>query len=520
MEEYIYYLPDENGDKKEFKTNTNSIIVVGANGSGKSRLGAWMEKEYGNLYRIPAQRDTTIPEHITRYNYKQAKNNLFKGYIDPHPSYDIFYYKYNGHLNATIKLCSDYDKLLGYFLAYEHEQLRQEHKNSIATENITDKTINIWKEIFPHRKIDLVKDEFLCFISSMDNSYDVRKMSDGERAVLYLIMYVLCIEEKIILIDEPELHLHPSLTNRLWSVLEKHRQDCLFVYITHDLNFAANHIEADKFWIKSYNGQKWEIEKIEKNDIPQELFLKLLGARRDILFVEGKSESLDIKIYSILYPQYQIIPCSSCENVLNYTKTFNEQNTLHGFNAYGIIDRDFRTQEEIDSVNKNKVKVLEVAEVENLFLLECIILAILEQSDAREKFEEVKDYIFETKFKNTLQRQILRKLEKEIKHKLETININLEKLEQMQEKISSLEKLIDFENLHKDIENKFNSVYESKDYDELLKIFNQKGIFEEGVFLSKVGKTKDAYTKSVLKLLKENEELRKEVLKYIPSFTE
>ncbi|EFO9448116.1 AAA family ATPase, partial [Campylobacter lari] len=412
MEEYIYYLPDENGNKKEFKTNANSIIVVGANGSGKSRLGAWMEKECGNLYRIPAQRDTTISKHITRNKHKDAKNDLFYGNIDPNTNFcNPFSYKYSGFENATIKLHSDYDKLLSYVLSYEQEQLRQEHRNGNRIENIIDKTKNIWKEIFTHREIDLKEDEFLC-IMDKQNIYEARMMSDGERAVLYLIMYVLCIEKKIILIDEPELHLHPSLTNRLWSALEKHRQDCLFIYITHDLNFAANHIEADKFWIKSYNGQKWKIEKIEKNDIPQELFLKLLGVRRDILFVEGKNESLDTKIYSILYPQYQIIPCSSCENVLNYTKTFNEQNALHGFNAYGIIDRDFRTQEEIDSANKSKVKVLEVAEVENLFLLECVILAILEQSDAREKFEVVKDYIFETKFKNTLQRQILRKLEK------------------------------------------------------------------------------------------------------------
>ncbi|EAL2829936.1 DUF4435 domain-containing protein [Campylobacter lari] len=517
MEEYIYYLPDEKGDKKEFKTNANSIIIVGANGSGKSRLGAWMENEYRNLYRIPAQRNTTISDSIPRFSYKEARNYLFYGNANPSPYTNICEYKYSGFENATIKLHSDYEKLIGYVLAKEHQELRKGNTEN----NIICKTKSIWKEIFPHREIDLDgdNDEFLCIMNEQ-NKYKARMMSDGERAVLYLIMYVLCIEEKIILIDEPELHLHPSLTNRLWSVLEKHRQDCLFIYITHDLNFAANHIEADKFWIKSYNGQKWEIEKIEKNDIPQELFLKLLGARRDILFVEGKSESLDTKIYSILYPQYQIIPCSSCENVLNYTKTFNEQNALHGFNAYGIIDRDFRTQEEIDSANKNQVKVLEVAEVENLFLLECIILAILEQSDAREKFEEVKDYIFETKFKNVLQNQISEKLEKEVKHKLKSIFKESKTPKQIQEKISSLEQLIGFENLHKDIENKFNSVYESKDYDELLKIFNQKGILENGVFLSKVGKTKDTYAKSVLKLLRENEELRKEVLKYIPSFTE
>ncbi|EAL3891236.1 ABC transporter ATP-binding protein, partial [Campylobacter lari] len=92
MEEYIYYLPDENGNKKEFKTNANSIIIVGANGSGKSRLGAWMENEYRNLYRIPAQRNTTISDSIMRYSYKEAKNDLFYGNINPYT--DIWQLKF------------------------------------------------------------------------------------------------------------------------------------------------------------------------------------------------------------------------------------------------------------------------------------------------------------------------------------------------------------------------------------------------------------------------------------------
>ncbi|HEC1786109.1 AAA family ATPase [Campylobacter sp. IFREMER_LSEM_CL292] len=497
MEEYIYYLPDENGDKKEFKTNANSIIIVGANGSGKSRLGAWM-KNNENIHIIASKRLYYIDEKI-EYVYSDASDSN----------------------NLEIKdIQDDYTTVISNLFFKQFREILLRNKEEPIT-TCVDYLFDIFKET-TQKELGINHDNKF-YIKHKD--YEIINFSRGEELILYSIAKILTIpikdnKQQTIIIDEPELHLHPSLTNRLWSVLEKHRQDCLFIYITHDLNFAANHIEADKFWIKSYNGQKWEIEKIEKNDIPQELFLKLLGARRDILFVEGKSESLDTKIYSILYPQYQIIPCSSCENVLNYTKTFNEQNALHGFNAYGIIDRDFRTQEEIDSANKNQVKVLEVAEVENLFLLECIILAILEQSDAREKFEEVKDYIFETKFKNVLQNQISEKLEKEVKHKLKSIFKESKTPKQIQEKISSLEQLIGFENLHKDIENKFNSVYESKDYDELLKIFNQKGILENGVFLSKVGKTKDTYAKSVLKLLRENEELRKEVLKYIPSFTE
>ncbi|HFP7495419.1 TPA: AAA family ATPase, partial [Campylobacter jejuni] len=388
--QYICILPNESNEKQEFKTKTNSIIIVGANGSGKSRLGAWMEKNCESIYRIPAQRDVTISKNGIRYNYKEAKNNLFYGTLNDKNKQNAITHKYYEFKNATIKLYSDYDKLLNFILATEHEQLRKDRKNNSRTENIIDEIKNIWKEIFSHREIDLKEDEFLC-IMDKQNEYEARMMSDGERAILYLIMYVLCIEEKIILIDEPELHLHPSLTNKLWDILEKHRQDCLFIYITHDLNFASSHTNSDKFWIKSYNGKKWEFKKISTNEImPQELFLKLLGARRNILFIEGENNSLDFKIYSALYPQYQIITCGSCEKVVQYTKAFNEQNALHGFKAYGIIDRDYRSQNEINALMKKDINVLKVAEVENLFLLECIILAILKQSNREDEIKEIK----------------------------------------------------------------------------------------------------------------------------------
>lgn len=37
---YRYYLPEENGVKKEYETKNNSIIIIGANESRRSKLGA------------------------------------------------------------------------------------------------------------------------------------------------------------------------------------------------------------------------------------------------------------------------------------------------------------------------------------------------------------------------------------------------------------------------------------------------------------------------------------------------
>lgn len=36
---FTYFLPDENGNKTEHGTTSNAVIIIGANGSGKSKLG-------------------------------------------------------------------------------------------------------------------------------------------------------------------------------------------------------------------------------------------------------------------------------------------------------------------------------------------------------------------------------------------------------------------------------------------------------------------------------------------------
>ncbi len=76
---------------------------------------------------------------------------------------------------------------------------------------------------------------------------------------------------------------------RLWGEIERYCPNKTFVYITHDLNFATSRKTATKIWVQSYDGHdSWEIYQIEDNDdIPEALFLEVLGTRSPILFVEG-----------------------------------------------------------------------------------------------------------------------------------------------------------------------------------------------------------------------------------------
>lgn len=82
--EYTYWLPSGlNGERVDFTTQTNSVILVGANGSGKSKLGAWIEKqEIGRAHRIGAQRNINISPHIQLKSYKDASSMVLFGSTD------------------------------------------------------------------------------------------------------------------------------------------------------------------------------------------------------------------------------------------------------------------------------------------------------------------------------------------------------------------------------------------------------------------------------------------------------
>lgn len=102
-------------------------------------------------------------------------------------------------------------------------------------------------------------------------------------------------------IDEPELHLHQAIQASLWDQIEATRRDCVFVYITHDLAFAASRVTA-KIWVRSYDRHKslGLARSPADRRFSESMVLQILGSRRPILFVEGDRTSLDMALYRAL----------------------------------------------------------------------------------------------------------------------------------------------------------------------------------------------------------------------------
>ena len=76
--------PKKKGSSNERFENVRSMVIVGANGSGKSRMGAWIERTAGaKAHRIGAQRALTIPAFVQPRAYEQAESTFRYGYYEP-----------------------------------------------------------------------------------------------------------------------------------------------------------------------------------------------------------------------------------------------------------------------------------------------------------------------------------------------------------------------------------------------------------------------------------------------------
>ncbi|WP_337874355.1 DUF4435 domain-containing protein [Exiguobacterium sp.] len=527
---FIINLPGENGQIQQETFESNSLIIIGANGAGKSRLGAWIEQnDFRNVHRVSAQRSLSFDDFISLKSQKQTENLLWFGIERDPEQHEISKRSRWNYGKYTTSMVDDYNTVLSAVLAkrnFQNEKYLKECKkrddegkiHDPVPKDVLDILYDIWNEIYPHRKIEIVDAQVNVNLDDM--FYKGIEMSDGERVALYLIAQCLAIpENKIIIIDEPEVHLHRSIMNKLWNAIENIRNDCFFVYITHDTQFAASHEQAKKLWVKEFDGTSWKLEFVNSDSsLPEQCILDILGNRKNTIFVEGTAESYDTSIYREIYKDYYIVPCGSSLNVIDYTKAMNSNNQMHHLEAYGIIDRDFRDDAEIRYLATQSIYVLEISEVENLFCIDEVLSAVNEHFafDDFERVEKAKQYVIEQRFSNQISTQIAKAVTSQVKYKLSTYDVSGSTIEEIKEKINSFYEYIDFDLLTSNISQKYSKILESKDYEEVLKVFNEKGL--SSTIGQYFGVNNREYCELILRLLKRgNDSIAVGMRSYLPS---
>lgn len=270
---------------------------------------------------------------------------------------------------------------------------------------------------------------------------------------------------------------------------------------------------------KNYNGTTWEYEELKTDDsseLPKELVYEIIGTQRKILFVEGtKKDSLDYQLYKEIYTDYHVVPCGSCEQVITYLKAKNAYNTLNPINVKGIIDRDYRTEEEIEKLRKDNIFTLNVAEVENLFIVPEVLALAAKQLGFKEgKSDEAQEEIRKI-YSCARQNQISKAFARELAFRLSRVDFNKERTpEKCKEKIDEIFSLEEIKIIQNEVEKFFP---ETNDIKIILKVFNDKSL---SISIGKL-LTKDNYKKLVIRCLRNNpngirEKIKEAIELYLP----
>lgn len=360
-----------------------SIIFIGANGSGKTRLGAYIERELHptKVQRIAAQKSLLLKAGLNQLPFEKAMNGLRIG----HPDISTNKEAYRWAQNPSISPLNDFDFLQQALFAEKTrrawEYLDALKSNPVLTPPtpVLERLVKIWEDLLPHRKLEITEGavKVLPPQGTSDDTYMGGEMSDGERVIYYLIgQCLLAPDGGVIVIDEPENHIHKAIMTKLWDLIESARPDCCFIYFTHDLFFATNSDAKEIYVLRSYDAKSsnWEIQKFQHVlDVPDSLTAEILGSRKPILFVEGQSGSLDMAIFKSIYHEFTLIPVGSCDAVIQTVKSLSRRASLHRLCVKGIIDADARDELEIENLSANGISVLGVAEIENLLLMPTVV---------------------------------------------------------------------------------------------------------------------------------------------------
>lgn len=510
-----------------------SVIFVGANGGGKTRLAVRIEETLNlNAHRVSAHRALTLNPTVAKISEQQALMGLRTGFgnLEAQVAHRT---GHRWHGKMAVSLLNDFDFLVQALFADQANKALNTHKKVRAGDHETaeltkfERLEEIWGRLLPHRVLQISGDDIQVSIPESGTRYPAAEMSDGERAIFYLIGQALAAPENTLLIfDEPELHVHRSIMAKLWDELEAARQDCAFVFITHDLEFAATRI-AQKFCIRDYDPVTgWTLESVpEDTGFDEETATLILGSRHPILFVEGDENSLDTSIYRSAYPDWTVISKGSCEEVVHSVVTMRRNAALTRITCSGIVDADGRETAEINYLNELGVAALSVSEIENVLLLPEVSRAIAETDgytapEIEEKLINLKVDIFATiNSPGAIEKVAIRQCKRAVDRLLKRVDLSdADSVVGISIEYRRLVGLIDIEELSRQTVSKINEIIRTDNLVELLAVYDNKGLLALAARHLKRSKRCDfeAWIARVLRNEKEPSLARK-IREYLPN---
>jgi energy-coupling factor transporter ATP-binding protein EcfA2 len=446
---------------KYLSGHNKTLIILGANGSGKTSFANYLKNVETHVKVIPASKPIKVMGHVPNiYNstFETYNNEIYKG---GDFNQDLLH-------KLIVGLCNEYDKIARkYYDTGERDDTKFEKVKRIFDDFFE---VKLDKSDFGNKQLQGKKDGQAAF--------PFNNMSDGERAAFFYIATVIVAPpQSFIVVDEPENHLNPAVYNKVWDRLMAERSDCQFIFISHTMEFINARSDFELVKIKSFtHPDKFVFEFLGSSldDLSSDFIVEVVGSRKPILFCEGTKTDYDYKVYETIFgDKYTVIATGNCASVENSVVACNAHTTTYSIQtAVGIIDSDLKSDAEINRLKAKKIYPLKCNEIEMLLLDEAIFKKVLARIFKPEsEFDAFKTAFFR-KLSERKPHIIKRLVKTQIDEKLKSSVIDdraHKTQEELKTNLANIFSGIDVDTLWSDCDTKITDIITRRDYDAALK---------------------------------------------------
>jgi len=333
-------------------------VILGANGSGKSSVLAEALQNVGNI--CPGKKAVYVEggRAINLQNTLQLTRQNFNQYQD----YKRAKSTYEG--KRQLKLS---DRVYDALMVLERKELAIKAKHSDDVEKWyeagqesvypiretppLERLFSLFHEIFPRLCIVYDPDAKIIKVRKGTAEYSISEMSDGEKQCFSILadFVELGDEYRLIIVDEPELNLHPELADRIWNLIEAEFPGKIYCYATHSLSFAMRS-QVERVIVLSDDPENITIIE-DPSDFSKIQLTEFLGsipgiiAAKNVVVSEGEEKSFDSVFYRWVLSdeQIEVMAAGDCEQVINVCKRDGIWSRIAPkVILTGVVDRDFR----------------------------------------------------------------------------------------------------------------------------------------------------------------------------------
>jgi energy-coupling factor transporter ATP-binding protein EcfA2 len=220
-------------------------------------------------------------------------------------------------------------------------------------------------------------------------------LSSGEKEVFFILSFFLRndISDSIIIIDEPELHLHSELARKLLHAMREIKPQNQIWCATHSAELIDEAGRERTFYLRASADRK-QAECVPATDEGSEIqilrdlfgYSGYVGISRKIVFSEGRDSSADRRTFANVLPglskEIKIIPVGSWENLyrMNGAILALLESDFARCEFFLIRDRDYLTNEAVKkhlARSQGRLFVLSRYHIENFLLDEVLISTVL-----------------------------------------------------------------------------------------------------------------------------------------------